>query len=230
MPKNFFSNSNDEIYVVASAIDLENTDLFYPHYLYKFKNNNGVLELVNEQMMYDKQQPDKMDFLCQTLLLEDKLVIVTAGYRDLPTLQKIPGNTVYLLDLNTNEKTALEAFYGGIMFTYALDEQSIAMYHPPSSSGVMGLSVLDTESLSMQYIDLEQMISLEDYTDGDFKDIKKIDDKRMLILFSNEMAVYSMKEQQVLLECRLITLQEQLSAFTFPAGLSNIVRLFYDRQ
>lgn len=167
----------------------------YEDFLFVFREFDDHIELVEEELLhYDNE---KRYMFGDSYILNGKLFIPVAMYRNRETKEKWGAQEILEIDLESREKTFYPITYSAPYQSFLVGERYIAFSHEYGVSGKLLISLFDTQIKESIPIDLEEQGLAFD--DTFVRDIKQYDDSTILILLADHLLVYNIAEQRVVL-------------------------------
>lgn len=186
-----FSTDSAKLYFLGTKI---HGDGNFPIELYQLSMTNGQLALDKSEMLY--QVPDITYFFGDTIVKGNHLYSMVSGYRINDSKERIVLGKVFHYDLLSGNKTFFDLQELAPTNIFDLGQDLIAIEHEKADSRKLGFSLFNLQDASTSFIDLSRFgLSIQS---NYLKDVKRLDDDRLLILSGNSLIVYSLSKDEAI--------------------------------
>ena len=147
----------------------------------------------------DKRTEEKQYFFSDVITKGNYLYAVSAGWRDLGSLEKIYAGAIYRYDLvnETSEFYTIEEIFPSDI--YDIGDDFLAISHESITIDKLGFTIFNYETLQSEFVDISPYAISENER---IVDIKRLDLNHLLLLTENQLIVYDILKSTITLQLK----------------------------
>lgn len=190
-----FITSSDKVYTIGTeveATEIENGKNYFKNILISISENNGDFSIDTIKEL--EANKEKQYFFNDVITKGNYLYAVSAGWRDLDSLEKIYAGAIYRYDLvnETSEFYTIEEIFPSDI--YDIGDDFLAISHESTTIDKLGFTIFNYETLQSEFVDLSPYAISENER---IVDIKRLDLNHLLLLTENQLIVYDIQQGTV---------------------------------
>ena len=142
---------------------------------------------------------EKQYFFNDVITKGNYLYSVSAGWRDLDSLEKIYAGAIYRYDLvnETSEFFTIEEIFPSDI--YDIGDDFLAISHESITIDKLGFTIFNYETLQSEFVDISPYAISENER---IVDIKRLDLNHLLLLTENQLIVYDILKGTITLQLK----------------------------
>ncbi|MDD6857696.1 MAG: hypothetical protein PUD71_04880, partial [Lachnospiraceae bacterium] len=165
---------------------------YFKNILISISENNGNFSIDTIKELGANKE--KQYFFNDVITKGNYLFAVSAGWRDLDSLEKIYAGAIYRYDLvnETSEFYTIEEIFPSDI--YDIGDDFLAISHESTTIDKLGFTIFNYETLQSEFVDLSPYAISENER---IVDIKRLDLNHLLLLTENQLIVYDIQQGTV---------------------------------
>lgn len=195
-----FITSSDKVYTIGTEVEatkVENGKNYFKNILISISKNDGDFSIDTIKEL--EVNKEKQYFFNDVITKENYLYAVSAGWRDLDSLEKIYAGAIYRYDLvnETSEFYTIEEIFPSDI--YDIGDDFLAISHESITIDKLGFTIFNYETLQSEFVDISPYAISENER---IVDIKRLDLNHLLLLTENQLIVYDILKGTITLQLK----------------------------
>lgn len=195
-----FITSSDKVYTIGTeveATEVENGKNYFKNILISISKNDGDFSIDTIKEL--EVNKEKQYFFNDVITKGNYLYAVSAGWRDLDSLEKIYAGAIYRYDLvnATSEFYTIEEIFPSDI--YDIGDDFLAISHESITIDKLGFTIFNYETLQSEFVDISPYAISENER---IVDIKRLDLNHLLLLTENQLIVYDILKSTITLQLK----------------------------
>lgn len=195
-----FITSSDKVYTIGTeveATEVENGKNYFKNILISISENDGDFSIDTIKEL--EANKEKQYFFNDVITKGNYLYAVSAGWRDLDSLEKIYAGAIYRYDLvnETSEFFTIEEIFPSDI--YDIGDDFLAISHESITIDKLGFTIFNYETLQSEFVDISPYAISENER---IVDIKRLDLNHLLLLTENQLIVYDILKGTITLQLK----------------------------
>ena len=195
-----FITSSDKVYTIGTeveATEVENGKNYFKNILISISENDGDFSIDTIKEL--EANKEKQYFFNDVITKGNYLYAVSAGWRDLDSLEKIYAGAIYRYDLvnETSEFYTIEEIFPSDI--YDIGDDFLAISHESITIDKLGFTIFNYETLQSKFVDISSYAISENER---IVDIKRLDLNHLLLLTENQLIVYDILKGTITLQLK----------------------------
>lgn len=195
-----FITSSDKVYTIGTeveATEVENGKNYFKNILISISENDGDFSI--DTIKEIGANKEKQYFFNDVITKGNYLYAVSAGWRNLDSLEKIYAGAIYRYDLvnETSEFYTIEEIFPSDI--YDIGDDFLAISHESITIDKLGFTIFNYETLQSEFVDISPYAISENER---IVDIKRLDLNHLLLLTENQLIVYDILKGTITLQLK----------------------------
>lgn len=195
-----FITSSDKVYTIGTEVEtteVENGKNYFKNILISISENDGDFSIDTIKEL--EANKEKQYFFSDVITKGNYLYAVSAGWRDLGSLEKIYAGAIYRYDLvnETSEFYTIEEIFPSDI--YDIGDDFLAISHESITIDKLGFTIFNYETLQSEFVDISPYAISENER---IVDIKRLDLNHLLLLTENQLIVYDILKSTITLQLK----------------------------